>query len=62
MDIEITDHGTIATFALLTEAAVDWWAENVESVDWCDSTLVGHRCVNPILFGLAEAGLTFEVL
>lgn len=54
----IINHGTLVGFLPLTEAAADWWADNVADGPQLGSTFyVEHRFAGDIICGLAEEGL-----
>lgn len=61
-DFRITDEGSLVGFKPVSEAALDWITENVESEpwQWMGTYLwVDHRMAQPLLDGIIAAG--FEV-
>lgn len=59
-DVQVENHGTIFTFALLTEAAREWVAENVgdESAQFFGGALaVEHRFAADLAEGMIVDGL-----
>jgi hypothetical protein len=59
MDIHIQSEGSIILFHPLTQAAVDWIAENVQGdAQWFGTALVvEHRYARDLAAGMMEAGL-----
>jgi len=62
-DVEIFPQGTLVGFRPLSEAAKEWFTENVASTDyeWLGPVLyVESRLADELAAGLAEAGLTWR--
>lgn len=58
-DFAIANHGSIVTFAPHTDAALDWWEENVgEAQAYAGAFVAEHRYAGDIIDGIANAGLT----
>lgn len=60
IDVLVHDHGSIFLFSLLTPAAQEWVAENVEteSHNWLGGSLaVEHRYAHALAAGMIDAGL-----
>jgi hypothetical protein len=61
VDVTVTNHGTIFTFALHTEAAREWWTEHVEDgMEFAGNKVVEHRFAQDIAEGMQEGGLVVE--
>lgn len=60
-DFDITNHGSIWAFVPLTEAADEWWSDNVGDDGGLmlgNAYAVEHRYAPDILEGLLADGLT----
>lgn len=59
-DFILQDHGSISLLTPITEAAREWVAEHLpeDAPIFGLSFAIEHRCVEPILHGIADAGLT----
>lgn len=55
-DVTVTNHGSVFTFDLETEAARHWWAENVGNVP----PVAEHRYAWGIAEGMQTDGLEVE--
>lgn len=53
VDVEVTNHGSVFSFSLLTPAAEEWWAENVGDVP----PVAEHRYAWDIAQGMLNDGL-----
>lgn len=63
-EIAIYDHGTIVQFEPLSELAVEWFAEHVESESWQwigGRLCVDHRLADDLATGLQEAGFSISM-
>jgi hypothetical protein len=63
VDFRITDDGSVVGFKPVSEAALDWINENVESEPWQwlgNALWVDHRMAQPLLDGIIEAGFEVE--
>ena len=63
-DFDVTFHGSVVSFALLTPAARTWINDNVQLEPWQwlgDATfVVDHRFAQPLIDGIRGAGLQFS--
>lgn len=62
-DVRMENHGTVVMLRPLTDAGRDWIEENVhaEGWQWFGGALACEpRMVEPVLQGMADAGLTVE--
>ena len=63
IDVRIENHGSIFLFQVLTEVALNWFDENVESEPymWTGNRLaVEHRYAENLTNGLREEGFNCE--
>ena len=61
VDVTVTNHGTIFTFALHTDAAREWWAEYVaDGLEFAGNKVVEHRFALDIAEGMEEGGLIVQ--
>lgn len=59
-DFQIVNHGSLVGFQPLTEAATEWWDENVADGPCLGFVrFVEHRFADDIADGIAAAGLTY---
>jgi hypothetical protein len=57
-DVNVTNHGSLLLFALLTNAAKDWVEENVAEPQWFGYHLVcEHRYAADLVAGMRADGL-----
>lgn len=59
-DVIVTNHGSIFSFQPLTQAAKDWFEENVQIEDYQrlgGSICVEHRYARDLAQGIIDAGL-----
>jgi len=62
-DFAIRDEGTIVLFLALTQPAKDWWEENCQGgMSACGHAHADHRCAQPIVDGIVDAGFEIEVI
>lgn len=60
IDFSVRDEGTIVLFLAESNAAKEWWDENVQDgMSYAGHSVVDHRMAGPILDGLFAEG--FEV-
>jgi hypothetical protein len=60
VDFAVANHFTLWRFLPLTARAKKWADDHIpEKAFWGHAFLVEHRYVEPILQGIAEAGLTY---
>lgn len=62
-DIEIINQGSLIGFNLISDAAREWFADNVEAegYQWMGNVLyVDHRFADAIIEGVRDAGLTIN--
>lgn len=60
-DFAIRDEGTIVLFLALTDAAKEWWEENCQGgMNARGIAHADHRCAQPIVEGIADAGFEIE--
>jgi hypothetical protein len=60
-DVIVQDHGTLFTFCPRSQAARDWWAENVQDAPCLGRNIcVEHRFAPDIIEGLKQAGFVLN--
>ena len=62
-DFRVDNQGTIVVLYADSEAAQQWVIDNLpaDALQWAGGTVIEHRFVEDILFGIHNDGLTFEV-
>lgn len=63
-DFQVTNHGSVVSFAPLTDAAQSFLDDDVCAEPWQymgSSLCVDHRCAEPLLIGITEAGLAVDL-
>lgn len=58
-DVLVIDHGTVVTFLPQSEAAVEWFDQNVER-DVLGGFTADHRPARDILEGVAQEGFVVQ--
>jgi predicted thioesterase len=62
-DVEVSDHGTVVLFALLSEAAENWAQEHLpeDRMTYGGAVAVEHRYAMDIIDGMAGDGLILSI-
>lgn len=63
-DFSVTNHGSVVSFAPLTDAAQAFLDNDVAAEPWQylgSALVVGHRYAEPMIIGITEAGLAVDI-
>jgi len=62
-DVHVYNQGTVIGFMPMSEAANEWFADNVQAENWQwlgGMLAVDHRYASDLIEGIKEAGLEIE--